>query len=158
MSASPPKGRFDEEKLGDLREALLQCTTVSPNSEAMRFALKTIDDVRQGKSASCRSKVKAKAIDTDTNPDDKNLNSTPKKVNGKIQSKKQFSILHTIFVLVRFLIIEFPLVMVFTLAMCAQMLSHVYEEYIDPQFDLMTYTDQNRTQDRTYYHRCELIT
>ena len=37
------------------------------------------------------------------------------------------------------------------------MLSHVYEEYLDPQFDLMEYTDRNRTNDRTFYHRCKYV-
>jgi len=54
----------------------------------------------------------------------------------KPQQAKQCSIFCMIFVLVRLAIIEFPLVILFALAMSGHILSHVYEEHLDPQFDL----------------------
>ena len=153
-----PKRISVEEKLVDLRQALLQCRSVSPNSEAMRFALQTVDDVKQGRSAYDSREANGKATDKHANAKNIDPKYCAKTSRSKNQSRGtiQFRILHTIFVLVRFVIIEFPLVLAFTLVMCAHMLSHVYEEYLDPQFDLMTYTDLNRTQDITFYERREL--
>jgi hypothetical protein len=140
--------------LDDLHDHLLQCDTVDSGSEAMRFALRTIEDVKRetmNTSAGTYTISKQEKV------------STPKKEHGagsrsgqaavSIPKSEGHSISNMIFATIRFAFVEFPLVIVFALGVSTMMIAHVYENYWGPQIDLMTYTDENRTVDLTYYHR-----
>jgi hypothetical protein len=158
--------------LDDLIDHLLQCHSVDPESEAMRFALKTIEDVRQ------QGKAVDKNLGTIENPtnhlsdhsslytginnNSKSSRNSSSTRNGQaactlkelpMPTAKRYSIWTIIFATIRFVLVEFPLVLLFALGVSSFLFSHVYDKYWDPQFDLMTYTDENRTADLTYYHR-----
>ncbi len=161
-----------------LRDHLLKCHSVDPQSEAMRFALKTLEDVkRQFNNNTADSKEMTKrsipsngigndvacggvktTSDTDqarsTNAQHDDRDAYPKNEIPMSPSRTwKHSIWGTILTTIRFIVIEFPLVILFALGVSSVLFAHVYDTYWDPQFDLMTYTDENRTADLTYYHR-----
>ncbi len=156
-----------------LRKELMKCREVDPKGEAMRFALKTIDDVERSyctpgssrsqdekRSGQSRPTLTCKPTNGRNMKVSRNGNGHRKAPTSALEKKKnvsemkaRFSIANIFFFAVRFILIELPIVAIFLLGAITASLSYVYDEYLNPQFDLMTYTEQNRTRDQTYYHR-----
>lgn len=64
-------------------------------------------------------------------------------------TQKSWSILLKI---LRTITIDLPLLSLFILTLMTYSLSHVYDNYLGPQINFMKYTDENRTNDISYYH------
>ncbi len=151
--------------LENLRKELKKCKDVDANGEAMRFVLKTIDDVERSHCTSSfsgitQSKPTTKLKNGKSNNVSLNGNGHCKVPTRALEKKEivsakkaRFNIANIFFFAVRFTLLELPLVAIFLLCAITASLSYVYDEYLNPQFELMTYTEQNRTRDQTYYHR-----
>lgn len=148
--------------LDSLREHILQCQSVDANSEAMIFALRTVDEVKKEQSEGISnekkkhanghvsSKIRLQSLDALPlqKPQCVPNNDAPSRRNVG-RPRKPIPLVTA----ARFVFVELPLVILFVLGLMSYMTCYIYDEYLDPQFDLMIYTDENRTRDRTFYHR-----
>ena len=153
----------DESRIAELealRERLLECQSVDPNSEAMLFVLTTIDDVMECTGSVTDNLNLALSPTEDSSMSMSVSTSTSKSTIPKdegasraTRKKRYAGPINIIFAMIRFVLVELPLVSLCALGLSTALLSHVYDEYLDPQFDLMHYSNENRTDDLTYYHR-----
>ena len=147
----------DESRIAELealRERLLECQSVDPNSEAMLFVLTTIDDVMEYTSSDTDNLNLALSPSEDSSMSKRKSKSTKDEGASRATRKKRHvGPINIIFAMIRFVLVELPLVSLCALGLSTALLSHVYDEYLDPQFDLMHYSDENRADDLTYYHR-----
>ncbi|GFH48193.1 hypothetical protein CTEN210_04669 [Chaetoceros tenuissimus] len=138
------------ESLTALRQQILLYDGLDSKSEAVKFALKTIDDVQ-------KERVHVADKDVPRQPAEITIDNGKleevkvRKINKDKVEKKTFGVLSFVFAFLRFLIAELPLVVLMSFAVAAHVGEYVYRAYLDPQIDLMEYTDLNRTVDRTFY-------
>ncbi|GFH48196.1 hypothetical protein CTEN210_04672 [Chaetoceros tenuissimus] len=146
------------ESLTALRQQILLYDGLDSKSEAVKFALKTIDDVQKERVHMADKDVprqpereKTNGISEITIDNGKLEEVKVRKTNKDKVEKKNFGVLSFVFAFLRFLIAELPLVVLMSFAVAAHVGEYVYRVYLDPQIDLMEYTDHNKTVDRTYY-------
>mmetsp|Transcript_2112 Transcript_2112/g.3098 ORF Transcript_2112/g.3098 Transcript_2112/m.3098 type:complete len:1125 (-) Transcript_2112:123-3497(-) len=176
-----------QQQLKQLRRKLQGCKEVDADSEAMAFALRTIQQVEDSYKNGSRKITRTSTNSTSANNTSRNgegdnttnddainnskLSNANANANGhthehdggkerhplKSSQKKKTTMLSKLksilFTLIQFIFLELPLVSLFALLVFTTSFSHLYDQYLNPQLDLMTYTDHNRTMDQTYYHR-----
>eukprot|EP00557_Chaetoceros_sp_GSL56_P003301 CAMPEP_0176499164 /NCGR_PEP_ID=MMETSP0200_2-20121128/12761_1 /TAXON_ID=947934 /ORGANISM="Chaetoceros sp., Strain GSL56" /LENGTH=1000 /DNA_ID=CAMNT_0017897525 /DNA_START=94 /DNA_END=3096 /DNA_ORIENTATION=+ len=154
MNQEYSKEQADE--LQSLRQLILQCPAVDPNSEAMLFALKTLDEVKEEQMKGLLLNGKKGQYTSHGEDDAQNLTqSDPLKRPKEYCTGNRCGIGggNKVMGAIRFIVMELPLVALFTLCVIACMTSYIYDEYLDPQFDLFVYDEVNRTRDLTFYNR-----
>lgn len=158
MSTDSSRGQAEE--LESLRRLILQCREVDPNSDAMLFALESLDEVKRDLSLNGKPRSLGRHNNNTgrfvSSGDICTNNITRKRKNdaeNRCGTRGSTNYNNKLLAVIRFVFVELPLVTLFALCVIACMASYVYDEYLDPQFDLVTYTDVNRTRDRTFYHR-----
>lgn len=164
------KGNSDEIlELKKLRSYLDEYSSMNPDCQtAVRFALQTIEEVQNeyntssGIEQSKESHVvtnEKRTLEAEASAVPKNYSpkqsddTTHTRTQQKSPPMKKYRYISLFFSTLRFLILEVPLVILFGLAVITSTTSYWYDTYLEPQIDQMTYTDSNRTQDLTYYHR-----
>ena len=156
-------------QLDKLRSNIVEYGSMNPDSQTVvSFALRTVEEVQKAYNTSNGLK---KTKDSDVAPKEscsldfdpttkpimisreQSHETIPSRKNQKSSSRIRHQCMTLIFTTLRIFILELPLIMIFALAVITSTASYWYGTYLEPQIDQMTYTDSNRTQDLTYYHR-----